>query len=304
MAEAPTGVLLMAYGTPQSLDEVQAYYTDIRHGRPPTPELLAELIGRYQAIGGLSPLLQITRAQAEGVQARLGGAYRVYTGMKHASPFIADTVARMAADGVGQAVGLTLAPHYSAMSVGGYIEKAQAAAGSIAFRFVKSWHLHPLYLNLLADRVRAALAQLSAAEREGAMVMFSAHSLPQRILAQGDPYPQQLQETGDAVARLAGLPRHTFAWQSAGRTPEPWLGPDIGAVIRDLHTRGFKALVSCPCGFVTDHLEVLYDIDIECQALAGELGIRLVRTAMPNADPAFLDCLAAVVREAAAGVGA
>ena len=303
MADAPVGVLLMAYGTPRNLGEVEAYYTDIRRGRKPPPELLDQLIGRYKAIGGLSPLQQITQAQAEGVQARLGGSYRVYTGMKHAPPFIADTVACMAADGLREAVALTLAPHYSAMSVGTYIERAKAAtAGTgLHFRCVRSWHLHPQYLQLLADRVRAALARLEAAEREGAMVIFSAHSLPERIISQGDPYPRQLHETGDAVARLLGLPRHTFAWQSAGRTQEPWLGPDITALLRDLSGRGYRALVSCPCGFVADHLEVLYDIDIECQALARELGVRLVRTTMPNADPAFLDSLAAIVRERHAG---
>lgn len=290
------GVLLMAYGTPQRLEEVEAYYTHIRRGKRPDPAQLQDLLARYKAIGGLSPLWEITRRQAEGVARLLqeqhsGLSFRVYVGMKHASPFIGETVQRMAEEGIEQAVGLVLAPHYSSLSVGSYLHLAQTAAeqaGGPRFAFVRQWHLEPRLLAAWALRLQEALSAFPEEQRADIPVIFTAHSLPQRILASQDPYPQQLAETARAVAERVGHQRWLQAWQSAGRTPEPWLGPDIGDVLRRLHEEGERAAVICPLGFVADHLEILYDIDIACQRLANAWGMHLVRTRSLNADPDFL----------------
>jgi protoporphyrin/coproporphyrin ferrochelatase len=298
------GVLVMAYGTPSSLDEVETYYTDIRGGRTPSPELLSELTGRYRAIGGRSPLLEITRAQAAGIQERIPDV-SCYVGLKHAPPFIADALRQLARDGVDDLVGLVLAPHYSSMSVGDYEHRAREAARKSGWegtlRMIDSWHLDPGFIDLLARRVTDAIAKLSPPAREAPVVVFSAHSLPTKILDAGDPYPEQLQQTADAVAARAGLEQWQIGWQSAGRTPDPWLGPDLLEILVELSSKGTRGVVSCPCGFVADHLEVLYDVDIEAQALAQELDIELVRTASPNSDPAFLDVLANVVSRAFTG---
>lgn len=291
------GVLVMAYGTPQSLGEVEAYYTDIRRGRPPPPELLEELTDRYKAIGGHSPLLEITHAQAKGIEERTG--LKTYLGQKHARPFIADAVETMAADGVERAVGLVLAPHYSAMSVGDYRARADAGAARAGWsgklEVISNWHLEDGYISLLAERVTEAVASLPFRLMSEAMVIFSAHSLPTRILQEEDPYPGQLQETADAVAERAGLHHYRVGWQSAGRTSEQWLGPDILEMIEEEARRGTTAVVICPAGFVADHLEVLYDVDIEALDLATSKGMELRRTRSPNDDPAFLETLAAVV---------
>ena len=291
-----TGILVMAYGTPKDLDGVEAYYTDIRRGRPPTPELLEELKERYRAIGGRSPLLDITLRQAAGIQERL--QLPAYVGLKHASPFIADAVERLTAEGSDRIVGLVLAPHYSAMSVGDYESRARAALDALGWEgtlhVIPNWHLEPDYIDLLAERVRAVARDLPA----DATVLFTAHSLPERILRSGDPYADQLRETAAAVAGRASLKNWDVAWQSAGRTEDPWLGPDILDVLPKLHADGVEGVVICPCGFVADHLEVLYDIDIEARAAAEELGMKLLRTESPNTDPDFLDALAAVVRKA------
>jgi ferrochelatase len=290
----------MAYGTPPSLDDVEAYYTDIRRGRPPSPELLAELVERYRAIGGRSPLREITFAQARGIAARTG--VKAWVGQKHAAPFIPDAIRALAANGVERAVGLVLAPHYSALSIGDYERRARAAADAAGWtgelRMIPSWHLDDGYLDWLADRVGDALAELPGPARGEAAVIFSAHSLPRRILEAGDPYPDQLTATAAAVAARASLTRWRIGWQSAGRTDEPWLGPDILEVIRDLAAAGATGVVVCPCGFVADHLEVLYDIDIEARSVASEAGIPLVRTRSPNDDPEFLDALGSIVRRA------
>lgn len=297
-----SGVLVMAYGTPKGLDDVDPYYTDIRRGRPPPPELLEDLVARYRAIGGRSPLLEITEAQARGIEERTG--VRAYVGQKHAAPFVADAVAAMAADGVERAAGLVLAPHFSALSVGDYSRRAEDAARVVGWRgrleMVASWHLEPGYVEWLAARVDEAVAKLPPEARAEAVTVFSAHSLPARILEDGDPYPEQLRATAEAVAGRAGLGHWRVAWQSAGRTQEPWLGPDVLEVIDGLARAGAPGVVVCPCGFVADHLEVLYDVDIEAAEVAARAGIPLVRTDSPNDDPAFLDALAAVVRRALA----
>jgi ferrochelatase len=303
-----TAVLAMAYGTPAGPEELEAYYTHIRRGRPPTPELLTELSRRYAAIGGQSPLVERTLAQVEGLERAIAHAGRpdiqVALGMRHAAPFIEDTVARLASDGAEAIVGLVLAPHFSRMSVGEYAERARAAAAAAsrppAVSVVRSWHLAPGYLEFLEDALGSALASLPEQAHDDAHVLFTAHSLPARILDDDDPYPTQLRETASAVAGRLGLQRWSVAWQSAGRTPEAWLGPDILEELEALAAAGTRAVVVCPAGFVSDHLEILYDLDIEASARARELGITFARTAVPNADPRLLGALAGVVLAAVA----
>jgi ferrochelatase len=295
--EGTVGVLLMAYGTPATPDDIEAYYTHVRRGRPPTPELLAELRGRYEAIGGTSPLLERTEEQRAGIQAALGDGFRVELGMKHAPPFLEDGVASLAAAGVDRIVGLVLAPHYSALSVGEYAGRAAAAAeeAGVPLTMVESWHLAPGYLDLLAGFVTETVAGLGV---EPVEVVFTAHSLPTRILDMGDPYPDQLAETARAVAERAGVKRWSVGWQSAGRTPEPWIGPDLLDVLPMLVAAGAAGAVVCPAGFVSDHLEILYDLDVETRAAADRLGLTFARTPAPNAHPAFCATVAEVVRAA------
>jgi ferrochelatase len=287
----------MAYGTPATPADVEAYYTHVRRGRPPTPEQLADLRRRYDAIGGTSPLLARTREQAAGIQAALGEGFVVELGMKHAAPFLEDGVAALAAAGVARIVGLVLAPHYSALSVGEYEKRAEVAAAEagVSFTMVRSWHLADGYVSLLAGFVGHEVARLGAGPVE---VVFTAHSLPARILGTGDPYPDQLAETAASVAALAGVERWSVGWQSAGRTPEPWIGPDILAVLPALREAGAAGVVVCAAGFVSDHLEVLYDLDIEARAAAETLGLAFTRTPSPNADAGFCATLAGVVRHA------
>ena len=302
--EAPVGVLLMAYGTPATPGDVEAYYTHVRRGRPPTAELLADLRMRYDAIGGISPLRERTEAQAAGLQAALGDGYRVQLGMKHSPPFVEDGVATLAAAGVRRAVGLVLAPHYSALSVGEYVERARKAAAfpyagapaAVDMRFVRSWHLESGYLDLLAGFVGEAVTRVRGEGADPVHVLFTAHSLPARILATGDPYPTQLRETAEAVAGRAGLDRWSVGWQSAGRTPEPWIGPDLLAVLPELKAAGVRRVVVCAAGFVSDHLEILYDLDVEAARAAASLGLAFTRTASPNDHPALCATLAEVVR--------
>jgi ferrochelatase len=316
MSTSPIGVLVMAYGTASGPDDVERYYTDIRGGRPPTPGHLEELRERYAAIGNRFPLLEITRQQAEGLERELNlaepGAFRTYLGMKHSPPSIAEAVERMRADGIERAIAIVMAPHWSKMSVESYVERVRAelTEGPTGWAFVRSYHDHPGFVSFLADRVAHALAELDAAERDGATVVFSAHSLPVRSLEDRSlrclrcdwcedscRYRDGLAETADLVAAELGLARHTIAWQSAGRTDDPWWGPPIEDVIADLSSQGCPAVVVCSAGFVADHLEILYDLDVEAQAIAEQGGMRLVRTEMPNADPAFVRVLADVVRK-------
>jgi ferrochelatase len=294
---SPSAVLLMAYGTPASVDDVPAYYAHIRRGRTPAPDQVADLVARYRAIGGVSPLLTITREAAAALAARL--SLPVYVGMKHWHPFIADTVAQMHRDGIARAAAVVLAPHYSRMSVGVYLATAREAAarcGGPALAAVEAWHLHPGLVAALAARVRAAQARLPAGA--DAHVLFTAHSLPTRVLDWGDPYPAQLVASARAVAAAAGVARWSFAFQSASATGEPWLGPDVLDALRDLHAKGTRQVVVCPIGFVADHLEVLYDLDIEAAGLARALGMAMVRTESLNASPAFVDVLADVAASA------
>ena len=282
----------MAYGTPASPNDVEAYYTHIRRGRPPTPEQLADLKRRYDAIGGVSPLRQRTEAQAACIAAELGGDWRVELGYKHTVPFIEDAAAGLAS--CDEVVGVVLAPHYSALSVGEYLERARSVLP--ALRPVTSWHLEDGYVDALATRVRDALAGLPS----GSEVVFTAHSLPARVLDMGDPCPTQLAETAAAAAARAGLQTWSTAWQSAGRTPEPWLGPDVLDVIRDRATAGVPGVLVCAAGFVSEHLEVLYDLDVDAARVAAEHGIAFARTSSLDDDPALCRTLASVARRACA----
>ena len=313
----PVGVLVMAYGTASGPADVERYYTDIRGGRAPSPEHLAALRERYVAISNRFPLMDITRQQAAGLERELNaggdGSFRTYIGMKHSPPLIADAVERMRTDGIERAIGIVMAPHWSGMSVETYVERVERAVGSIGggprFTFVLGYHDHPLFVDLLVSRVRDALGALSEANREKAAVVFSAHSLPVRTADDGslrcrdcacDPscrYRDGLQETAHLVAGRLGLPSFAIGWQSAGRTPDPWWGPPIEDVIRELAGSGHPAVVVCSAGFTADHLEILYDLDIEAKRVAEEAGIEFARTEMPNADPAFVRALSAIVRE-------
>jgi ferrochelatase len=289
---------------------VEPYFTHIRGGRTPSPEAVARLQARYALVGGRTPLLDITRAVQAGLEEALNrdtlGAYRVYAGMKHWHPFIGDVMAGMAADGIRDVIAVALAPHYSRISIGGYrkaVDEAQATLSHpFQVTFVESWGMQPDFLDLMADLVRAGLEQFPAEEQDAVLLVFSAHSLPERIRTWDDPYEAQLRASSAAVAARVGpggRPRPwRFAWQSAGETGEPWIGPDICDYLETLHGEGVRHMLQIPIGFVADHLEIFYDIDYEAKNKARELGMTLHRTAMPNATPAFIRTLRAVVLEA------
>jgi ferrochelatase len=276
----------MAYGSPADLADIRPYLEDIRSGRPVSDEAVEELTERYRRIGGRSPLDDVTEAQRFGLERELG--FPVFAGMKHWRPRIAEAVERALAGGADPIVGLVLAPHYSRLSIDGYRERLEDALdGRADLRFVESWHTHEPYLGVLADRVRGTDAH----------VVFTAHSLPARILDEGDPYRDQLLETSQLVAERAGLGSWSFAFQSASSTGEPWLGPHILEELDALHERGVRHVLVCPIGFVSDHLEILWDIDVEARERAAELGLELDRIESLNEDPAFIRGLAELVRQ-------
>jgi ferrochelatase len=282
-------VVLMAYGSPERLADVPAYYSDIRGGRPIAPEHLDDLVERYRLLGieDSSPLNAITEETRVALEAELG--LPVHTGMKHWTPRIADAVEAALDGGADEIAGLVLAPHYSALSIAGYRDQLeQALAGRAVLRFVESWHDEPAFVELLADRVRGTTAH----------VVFTAHSLPARILESGDPYKDQLLDTSALVADEAGIHEWSFSFQSESPTGEPWLGPDILDHLESLHADGVQDVLLCPVGFVSDHLEIRWDLDVEARDKAAELGLRLERIEMPNADPAFVRALAGIVRRA------
>lgn len=297
----------MAYGGPDRLDQVEDYYRDIRRGSPPPPGLLEDLLARYRAIGGGSPLSGMVARQRAALEVELrrrGQLVPVYAGMRHIEPRIGDVVRRMAADGVRRFIALALAPQRS--SNGAFyrlaVEAALADLGSDAPRsgFVESWHDQPRFVAALAEATAEAIAR--CAEPSRAHVMFTAHSLPKRVVADGDAYPAEVARTAALVAGRLGLPTFTVAFQSAGRTGEPWLGPEIRDEIRRLAAEGVRELVVCPVGFVADHLEVLYDIDIEARAVADQAVMRLERARSMNDDPTFIAGLADLVVDALAGL--
>lgn len=301
MSKRRIGVLVMSYGTPESHEQVEAYYTHIRRGQPPSPEQLKELKDRYEAIvGGVFPLRDNTNNQVKALQDQLNldhpeYEFSCYQGLKHAYPFIEDGVQLMLEDGITEAIGIVLAPHYSAMSVGSYIKRAQEVVDqhSISMRFVKNYHLHPLLIQALSTRLTDVLAKFPETHKDEIRVIFSAHSLPEKILEMNDPYPEQLLETSRAICAVTNVSNWQFAWQSAGRTASPWLGPDILDVLKTIGMdEQIKHVVISPIGFVSDHLEVLYDIDIEAQKVAQSLGLHLERTASLNTDPLYMKVLA------------
>lgn len=311
----------MAYGSPTSPADIGPYYTHIRGGRPPKPELVADLVERYQLIGGMSPLTPTTLSLAHKLENRL--RVPVYVGMRHSEPFIADTLQQMATDGVERAIGITLAPHYSKMSIGAYIEAAKAGLKEVEkkghhldLNYIESWSTHPLFIEIIARRIRDAVRLITGAPTVGAQersaeiddaaplrlpddaaLVFTAHSLPESIRKWNDPYEEDLEKSCRRIAEHLGLERWQLAYQSEGSTPDPWLGPDITDVIPNLASEGMRSIVVCPFGFVSDHLEIYFDIDIEAETVARKEGVNLVRTESLNADPEFVELLARLVTE-------
>lgn len=287
-------LLVMAYGTPRRLEEVGDYYTHIRRGRPPTRELLEDLVGRYRAVGGPTRLNRITREQAGALARALaerGVGVPVRVGFKHVEPFIGEAVRELAGEGIERVVGLVMAPHWSLRSIAEYEGYArEAAPAGLEIEVIRSWHDRPGLVSFLAGRLREALGRAPEAH-----VLFTAHSVPARVLEAGDPYPDQLRETCVLLAEAAGAGRWSFAYQSAGRTAEPWLGPDVLDVIDALADRGERSVVVQSIGFVADHLEILYDLDVEARGAAERRGLAFLRTEMPNAHPEFIAALADLV---------
>ena len=280
-------VVLMAHGTPESLDQMPEYLALVRGGRPPSPELIAEMTRNYSAIGGRSPLTDITLAQAAALQQRLEDGTPVAAGMRHWRPYIADAVAAVVARGATEIVGIPLAPQFSTVTVAKYGDALrEAVPAGVAVRCVESWHDHPGLIAAFAEKLRAA--------RPGPdeTVVFTAHALPVRLIEAGDPYEREVRATAAAVAAAAGLPGYEMAFQSAGRTPEPWIGPTVEEALRALAARGVRSVIAAPIGFVSDHTEILFDIDVQAAAEAARLGLAFRRTESLNTSPTFIGALA------------
>ncbi|OZM58167.1 ferrochelatase [Lottiidibacillus patelloidae] len=304
MVKKKIGLLVMAYGTPRSEEEIEPYYTHIRRGRKPSPEALKDLTDRYAAIGGVSPLAKITEQQAFGLEKTLNGMYedkefKAYIGLKHIDPFIEDAVQQMKADGIEEAVGIVLAPHFSTFSVKSYNNRAQVETEKIdgpKFTFIESWYDEPKFIDYWVKEIAKVYESMPKHEQENAALIVSAHSLPEKIIAMGDPYPKQLEETAALIAKQGNFKNVYVGWQSEGNTPDPWIGPDVQDLTRELYEQhSYQAFVYAPLGFVADHLEVLYDNDYECKVVTDELGVSYYRPEMPNAKDEFLQCLATVV---------
>src|SRR5215207_6942730 len=300
------GLLVMAYGGPDNLDEVEPYLLDVRGYRATAPEIVHEVRERYREIGGRSPILEWTQAQASALEAALneeGQSFKAFVGMRHWHPFIQDTLAEMRAQGIQRAVGLVMAPHYSRMSIEAYFKKVEEAKPGIQMAQITDWHLLPEYLDALADRVRAALERFPESVRADLPVIFTAHSLPERILEWDDPYPWQLHSTMQALIKRLGHRPHEFAFQSAAISVEPWLGPDASEVMERYAAQGRRHILICPIGFVCEHVEILYDIDVVYQALAKKLVVQLERIEMLNDAPKMIHGLARLVQETAREAG-
>ena len=300
------GLLVMAYGTPYQEEDIEPYYTHIRHGRAPSAEMLEDLKGRYQAIGGISPLAAITEQQAKALEVRLNSLqnqveFKAYLGLKHIAPFVEDAVQQMHADGIEEAVSIVLAPHFSTFSIKSYNGRAQQEAeklGGPRISCVESWYDEPKFIQYWVERVKEIVSSMTEEEKSNYVLIVSAHSLPEKILQLGDPYPEQLRQTGQLIAEGANVANWEIGWQSAGNTPEPWLGPDVQDLTRDLYEKeGYKAFIYVPVGFVSDHLEVLYDNDYECKVVTDDIGVSYYRPVMPNTDDDFIDAMASVVWE-------
>ena len=292
-------VILLAYGGPDKLEDIQAYLDDIRGGRPTSQVFIDDITERYRLIGGRSPLLEITCKTAEKLQEKAG--LPVYVGMRHWTPFIKEVVSQMAADGVDHFVAICMAPHYSELSIAKYrakLKKALDVAGKdITVDFIESWHLQPDYLQGLTNEISLALSRWPEKQRDQVTVIFTAHSLPAYILERGDPYDRQLRETAEALSQMLDLPTQNwlFSYQSAAKTGVPWLGPQIEDAVGDLAREGRKDLLIAPIGFITDHVEILYDIDIRVQEIARENGVRVERSAMLNDGNTLVSALASLV---------
>ncbi|MEH7180821.1 ferrochelatase [Neobacillus vireti] len=304
MTKKRMGLLVMAYGTPYTLDDLERYYTHIRHGRKPTLEMLEELRNRYEAIGGISPLAKLTLEQAKTLEEHINTVqdkieFKMYLGLKHIEPFIEDAVAQMHADGIEEAVSIVLAPHFSTFSIKSYNNRAKEEAerlGGIAITSVDSWYAEPKFIHYWAGKIKEIYDHMPQEEKDHAMLIVSAHSLPEKILQFGDPYPNQLQETADLIAKQAGITNYAIGWQSAGNTPEPWLGPDVQDLTKTLAKEyPYKAFVYAPVGFVCEHLEVLYDNDYECRMAAKEVGASYYRPKMPNAHDDLIQAMTSVI---------
>jgi len=304
MSKKVMGLLVMAYGTPYKEEDIERYYTHIRRGRKPSPEALEDLQNRYEAIGGISPLAKITQQQMESLEKRLNEVqdeieFKAYLGLKHIEPFVEDAVEAMHKDGIKEAVSIVLAPHFSTFSVKSYNGRAKETAeklGGPIIHSVESWYSEPKFIQYWATRVKQTFDLIDEEKRQKAVLIVSAHSLPEKIIAAGDPYPNQLQETADLIAQAAGIEHYEIGWQSAGNTPEPWIGPDVQDLTRELHEeKGYTSFVYTPVGFIADHLEVLYDNDYECKVVTDEIGADYYRPEMPNAQPEFIAGLATVV---------
>ncbi|EAD5572400.1 ferrochelatase [Listeria monocytogenes] len=300
------GLLVMAYGTPYKDEDIERYYTDIRHGHKPSEEMIADLRGRYHAIGGLSPLAKITEAQAYGLVKALNDSqdeveFKAYIGLKHIEPFIEDAVEAMHKDGIEEAISIVLAPHYSSFSVEAYNKRAKDAAdklGGPSIKVINDWYKQPKFIQMWADRINETAKQIPADELLDTVLIVSAHSLPEKIKQHNDPYPDQLQETADFIFEKVVVPHYALGWQSEGKTGEPWLGPDVQDLTRELYGQEkYKHFIYTPVGFVAEHLEVLYDNDYECKVVTDEVGAAYHRPPMPNADPEFLEVLRTVVWE-------
>jgi ferrochelatase len=299
---ADIGVLVMAYGGPGRLEEVEPYLLDVRNYRPTPESVIHEVKERYARIGGRSPILERTEAQAAALQRALDSEaprFRTVVGMRHWRPYIRDALRHLKEEGVDRAVGLVMAPHYSRMSIKAYFEKVQAAEAGVDVAPIESWHLLPGYIDALVARISSALERFPAGDRPAVTVVFTAHSLPERILSWQDPYPAQLAATVERVMERLGPQPHRFAYQSAAMTPDPWLGPDAGAVLKELAVAGSRNVLIAPIGFTCEHVEVLYDVDIEFQRAAHSLGLKLERIEMLNDASPMIHGLADLVRQRA-----
>ena len=296
------GVLVMAYGGPNTIDEVEPYLMDVRGYRPTAPEIVHEVRERYREIGGRSPILERTSAQAAALEAALNTGetcFKAFVGMRHWHPYIKEALDWMQAQRIERAVGLVMAPHYSRMSIEAYFKKIEEAGSPLEIARIDDWHLLPGYLDALAERVRTALRRFPEDVRADVPVIFTAHSLPQKILEWDDPYPIQLRATVAALMKSLGGQPHAFAYQSAAMTPDPWLGPDVSSLIERFAAEGQRHVLICPIGFVCEHVEILYDIDIVYQKQAKSLGMQLERIEMLNDAPEMISGLAGLVRRTA-----
>ncbi|WP_144449431.1 ferrochelatase [Halalkalibacter nanhaiisediminis] len=305
MERKKIGLLVMAYGTPYKEEDVVDYYTHIRHGRTPTAEMIQDLTDRYKSIGGISPLAKITLAQATKLAETLNAMqnefeFKMYLGLKHITPFIEDAVQQMKDDNIENAVSIVLAPHYSTFSTEVYNRRAKKASSEIngpEIISVNEWYQEEGFIQYWSDEISKKLKQKTDNDLEKTVVICSAHSLPKKILEHNDPYPEQLKETAELIAKKLHFKNVVVGWQSEGNTPDPWIGPDVQDLTRDLYDQGYRSFIYAPVGFVSDHLEVLYDNDYECKVVTEELNVSYDRPPMPNTDSRFINVLAKVVIE-------